>query len=106
MKSKENLTDFFKESEKILPKSVIKEAQNNAQKEILKIKLSDLRKQFGIKQSEIKGFSQTSVSRLESRKDMKISTLMDYIHSLGLEIEIKVKEKRKGSRKEITLIQG
>lgn len=106
MKNKGKLTDFFSDAEKILPKSIIEKAQHNAQREILKIKLSELRKQFGLKQTDIGGFSQTSVSRLEARKDMKISTLMDYIHSLGLVIEIKVKEKKKGKHKEIILIEG
>jgi len=106
MKNKSNLTNFFEMAEKSLPKERIKRAKADAQKEILKIKLSELRKQFGIKQVDIEGFSQPAVSRLESRKDMKVSTLMDYIHSLGLEIQIKVKEKKKGKAKEIVLIDS
>ena len=104
MKKKPNLTNFFEHAEKSLSKERIEKAKSEAQKEILKIKLSELRKQFGIKQIEVEGFSQPAVSRLEARKDMKISTLMDYVHSLGLEIQIKVKEKKKGKAKEVVLV--
>lgn len=104
MKKKPNLTNFFEHAEKSLPKERIESAKTEAQKEILKIKLSDLRKQFGIKQIEVEGFSQPAVSRLEARKDMRISTLMDYVHSLGLEIQIKVKEKKKSKAKEVVLV--
>ena len=33
-------------------------------------------------------FTQSSVSKIEKRKDMKISTLIDYLDSLGMGLEI------------------
>ena len=104
MNKKRKLTNFFTLAEKSLPKERVAEAYNEAQKEILKIKLADIRKQFGIKQTDVSGFSQPAISRLEARKDMKVSTLMDYIHSLGLEIQIKVKDKKKNKGREIILV--
>jgi hypothetical protein len=59
------------------------------------IKLGQLREKCGLKQSEVTHFSQTSVSRLERRKDIKISTLIDYLNSLGLGLEIKTYPKNK-----------
>lgn len=106
MAKKPELKNFFEMADKSLPKERVQEAKNEARKEILKIRLGELRKEFGIKQTDITRFSQPAVSRLEARRDMKVSTLMDYVHSLGLEIEIKVKEKRKGKKREIVLVDG
>ena len=33
-------------------------------------------------------FTQSSISKIEKRKDMKISTLIDYLDSLGMGLEI------------------
>lgn len=51
--------------------------------------LKELRKLVGLKQHHIKGFKQASVSKIESRRDIKISTLIDYVHELGLELEVR-----------------
>lgn len=97
---KPKLKDFFEESEKIMSPESIKRAKAKAEKEILKLRLSELRNEAGIKQKEIEGFSQTSISRIESRSDLKISTLIDYIHALGFEIEIKAISKSKTKKKD------
>ena len=57
-------------------------------------------KKRGFKQEEIKSFSQSSVSKLESRKDMKISNLIEYLDNLGLGIEIKAYPKDKNKKNE------
>ena len=54
----------------------ITRARNNAEREILAIRLADLRERRGIRQTDLTSFSQTAVSKLERRKDMKISTLL------------------------------
>ena len=38
---------------------------------------------------EFANFSQTSISRLEKRKDIRISTLIGYLNNLGMGLEIK-----------------
>ncbi|TGN13729.1 helix-turn-helix domain-containing protein [Leptospira ilyithenensis] len=68
----------------------IERAKAKANKIIFSMKLAGLRKQSGVKQTETEGFSQTSISRIEGRKDIKLSTLVDYVHALGMEIEINV----------------
>ena len=85
--------NFFESAEKSMPSESISLSKENAKKAIFRIKLSELRTKEGLKQTDIKNFSQPSLSRLESRPDMKISTLIDYIHSLNMELEIKVKSK-------------
>jgi len=60
-----------------------------AEQEILAIRLGQLREKLGVKQTEFEDFSQTSISRLEKRKDLRISTLIEYLGNLGMGLEIK-----------------
>ena len=72
----------------------IKEIAVDAKKDILKIKLSELRRMMNVTQQEIKGFSQPAVASLEKRKDMKLSTLVHYLSEIGMGMEIKVYAKK------------
>ena len=67
----------------------IKRSRAIAEQEILTIKLGQLRERIGKKQNEFNDFSQTSISRLEKRKDIRISTLIEYLNNLGMGLEIK-----------------
>ncbi len=89
---------FFKEAEKVLSADRIKLAKEKAQDLITQMRLTELRESMSINQTEIAGFTQSNVSRLEKRKDLKISTLIKYIHSLGMELIIKAKPKNKNSK--------
>ncbi len=68
----------------------VRRARMKAELDILSIKMAKLREEQDINQSEMKNFRQSSVSKIESRKDMKISTLLDYFDSLGMGVEISV----------------
>ncbi|MBP6739885.1 MAG: XRE family transcriptional regulator [Leptospiraceae bacterium] len=71
------------------------------------MQLSELRKKMGIRQEDIKLYSQSGISKIESRKDMKISTLIEYLHVIGLGMEIKVFPKDVSSnRKNIVLLRA
>lgn len=72
-------------------------ARLTAEREILSIRLADLRERQGIKQSDFKAFTQTAVSKLEKRKDMKISTLIEYLENIGMGLEIRAYPKSKDS---------
>jgi hypothetical protein len=80
-------------------------ARMKAEQEILAIKLGQLRERRGLKQNEVENFSQTSVSRLEKRRDIKISTLVEYLNSLGMGLEIKTypKDKSVNLKEEVLL---
>lgn len=108
MKAKSKKSDFVDELEAMLPKERAERAKNEARKEIFKIKLAELREKAGIRQQDITKFSQSSISKLESRKDIKISTLLDYLESINMGIEIKVfpKKKRKKASDEIILLKA
>ena len=64
---------------------MVKKAHKQAEQEILAI----LREEQNIKQTNLKNFSQSSVSKIEKRKDMKISTLVSYLDSIRMGVEIK-----------------
>jgi len=103
---KKNNTDFIDELASTLPEKSLRKAHKEAEKEILQIRLADIREKRGIRQEDVKSFSQSGVSKLESRKDMKISTLIEYLDNLGLSVEIKAYPKdKKKKNEEIILLK-
>jgi len=52
----------------------------------------------------MKAFSQAGVSKLEKRKDMKISTLIEYLEGIGMGMEIRVYPKNGNSQEEAETI--
>ena len=67
---------------------VLSKARKLYEQESLNIKLKALRGKYGIKQEDVNNFTQTAVSKLERRKDIKVSTLIDYLESIGFGLEI------------------
>ena len=68
----------------IIDKEEVKKAKLKAERENFSIKLARIRESQELTQGEIANFTQSSVSRLEKRKDIKLSTLIDYIDSIGM----------------------
>ena len=81
---------------------VLVKARKTPEQESLNIWLTMLREKYGVKQNEISNFTQTAVSKLENRKDIRISTLIDYLDSLGMGLEI-VAYPRNSTEKELLL---
>jgi hypothetical protein len=67
------------------------------------MRLKALRGKYGVKQGDAANFTQTAISKLERRKDIKISTLIDYIESLGMGLEITVLPKDNNTEHEVLL---
>ena len=80
-----------------MKKEQVNRARLSAEREILSIRLADLRERQGIKQSDFKAFTQTAVSKLEKRNDMKISTLIEYLGDIGMGLEIRAYPKSNNS---------
>jgi transcriptional regulator with XRE-family HTH domain len=76
--------------EKSMKRESVHRANLAADQEILSIRLAELRSKQGVKQSEMGSFTQTAVSKLEKRKDMKLSTLIEYLEDIGMGLEIRV----------------
>jgi hypothetical protein len=95
-----------KAMESVMTKEQIRRARSVAEREILSVRLAELRQRRGVKQSDIPVFSQTAISKLERRKDMKLSTLIDYVEGIGMGLEIRVYSKdAKGAGKAETLLK-
>ena len=92
------LKNAIEAMESMMTPESIERSRKKAEQEILTIKLGQLREKCGLKQNEIRNFSQTSVSRLESRKDIKISTLVEYLSSLNMGLEIRTFPKNKKTK--------
>ena len=105
-KIKKELKNFDADLEKFVPQDIINQAKAEAQKQIFKLKLAELRQNQGIKQTDVDGFSQVSVSRIESRADIKISTLVDYVHACGFDVEIKAVPRRNKKKEEFVLLKA
>ncbi len=106
-KTENNPKDFIDELASMLLPERVKRAKREAGKEIFRIRLAELRKRMGIRQEDIPAFSQSAISKLESRKDMKISTLIEYLDNIGMGIEIKVypKNKEVTAQEEVVLLK-
>jgi hypothetical protein len=82
---------------------VLAKARKLYERDILNIKLKALRGKYGVKQTEVSNCTQTAISKLERRKDLKISTLIDYLESLGFGLEITAMPKGNNAAKEVLL---
>ena len=105
-KRKKKYKDFFKESAKVMSAESVERADTRSKAVIQFLQLAEARKSMGLRQSDLKGFSQADVSKLEKRTDIKLSTLIEYLQSLGMELEIKARPVGRRSKKdEITLLR-
>lgn len=104
MKSK--FTNFFKEAEKKVPSKILERARDAAQREVFRIRLAELRSKYKIKQVDFKKMKQANISRIESRADIKISTLVGYLHDIDMELTISAKPRKQKEKKAFVLLQG
>jgi len=82
---------------------VLAKARKLYEQESLNIKLKALREKYGVRQTDVPNFSQTAVSKLERRRDMRISTLIEYLESLGMGLEISAFPKEDSVEREVLL---
>ncbi len=93
------MKDAIKMMESNMSPESVRRAHIKAEQDIMTIRLAQLREEQNVKQSEMANFTQSSVSKIEKRKDIRISTLIDYLDSLGMGLEIITYSKRPASRK-------
>ena len=106
-RSKTIYRDFSKHAERSLGTEKFSHAKARATKEVGRILLAELRKKLQLNQTDVRGFRQADVSKIENRSDLKVSTLTKYVtEGLGLEIEIKARlVDGKGKSEEVTLFR-
>jgi DNA-binding XRE family transcriptional regulator len=91
MKStQQKYSDFFSEAKKSMSSESISRAEEKASCILLNERLAELRNEKGLTQSQVAGFSQSGISKIEGRKDLRISTLIEYCKALGMGLEINV----------------
>lgn len=77
-----------------LPSDSQARIKNKADTLTQSIELAKLRQSLNLKQSELAermGLSQANISKVESGKDIQLSTLRNYVQSLGGEVSITAK---------------
>jgi hypothetical protein len=88
MKKNKKYKDFFESSDSYMNPESAKRADKKAEDVISFLKLAEARKKMGLRQIDLEGFSQADVSKIENRSDIKLSTLIDYMQSIGMGIKI------------------
>lgn len=104
-KTKYEVTEFFTEARRIMGDERVDTAIARAEKTMMQMKLAELRGKVGKKQDELEHFSQASVSKIESRSDLKLSTLIEYAKDLGVELSITAKYREGDKVKKFTLLE-
>ena len=84
------MKNAIKKMEENMSRAAVKRARMKAEQDIMIIRLAQLREAQNIKQSEMENFTQSSISKIENRKNIKLSTLIDYLDALGMGMEISV----------------
>lgn len=87
-KKKKEYVDFFDHADKNMSRENAKKADKRAEEVISFLHLADARKRMGLRQTDIKAFSQADVSKIEHRSDIKLSTLIEYMRSIGMGLKI------------------
>ncbi|MFP4383999.1 MAG: XRE family transcriptional regulator [Spirochaetia bacterium] len=98
--------DAMKAMESVMNDESIVRSDEIYKRELFILKLAELREKYHIRQTDIKGFSQPSISRIEGRNDIKLSTLIKYLTQMDLEMEIEVRPRhpKEGVPSEVMLI--
>lgn len=80
--------DFFSNAKKVIGEERYKKAIKKGNDKANVIRLKIARELIGKNQADLKGMTQPEVSKIEARKDLKISTLEKYAKALGMKVKI------------------
>ena len=86
-KTKHN-PDFFSHAKDSLGKDRFGKAIKKGQVRTQELRLKAVREKLGMNQKDLKGLTQPEASKIEGRKDLKVSTLKKYARSLGMKLSI------------------
>jgi hypothetical protein len=101
MKRKKYDPDFFKYAKDEIGEKRFSKAVKIGGDKANKIRLKMAREMIGLNQTDLKGITQPEASKIEGRKDMKISTLSKYAKALGMRVRISLvseKDEKKSIR--------
>jgi len=98
--------DVFELMESKMSRQAIRRSDAKARRMILALRLAEFRKALKKDQSAVKGFTQPAVSKIETRGDIKLSTLVEYCRGLGAELRIVARAGKEGKREFVLLKDG
>ena len=87
-KRKKYEPDFSSHGKKIMGEARYAMAIKKGQYKVHELRLKMARELIGLNQSDLNGMAQPEVSKIESRKDLKISTLDKYAKAMGMRVKI------------------
>lgn len=87
-KTKKKYTDFFESAKEVMSAEKFKRAIERGEEIVAFLRLAEARKKMGLRQVDIDGYTQDEISKIENRSDIKLSTLIDYMKSIGMGIKI------------------
>jgi hypothetical protein len=87
-KTKKHNSDFFAHAKKVMGEERFNKAIKKGQERVHELRLKMAREMIGLNQTDLKGLTQPEVSKIEKRKDLKISTLSKYAKSMGMKVKI------------------
>jgi hypothetical protein len=87
-KTKKHNQDFFAHAKKVMGEKRFSKALKKGQEKVHELRLKMAREMIGLTQTDLKGMTQPEVSKIEKRKDLKISTLDKYAKSMGMKVKI------------------
>jgi hypothetical protein len=87
-KTKKYNPDFFEFAKELMGEERYNKAIKKGQARANKLRLKMARELIGLNQTDLKGFTQPEVSKIEKRKDLKISTLEKYAQAIGMKVKI------------------
>jgi len=87
-KTKKHDQDFFSNAKKVVGEERYNKAIQKGHEKANEIRLKMARELIGKNQTDLKGMTQPEVSKIEARKDLKISTLKKYAEALGMKVKI------------------
>ncbi len=85
---KKHKPDFFAHARESLGEESFNKAIKKGQEKAHELRLKMARELIGLNQTDLKGMAQPEVSKIEKRKDMKISTLDKYAKAMGMKVKI------------------
>lgn len=102
MKNK-NHSDFFEHAQKSMGKERFNKAVKKGKRIAHELSLKAARESLGLNQTDFKGLTQPEVSKIEARKDVKLSTLQKYAKAMGMKLKITLISEDESEGKSISI---
>ena len=87
-KTKKHEANFLTHAKKVMGDERYVKAIKKGKDRVHALRLKIAREMIGLNQTDLKGMTQPEVSKIEGRKDLKISTLDKYAKAMGMKLKI------------------